>query len=184
MRVSKCNLVRGTAGAVPVRLPARARTTTTTTSTTITTACLLASRTEPAIRATSRPRLYSGSFLARRPYATGASSKTTTPRQPTTTAAPPPASVVGGGGNINAGHQPAGGAFWTTTRVLLFSAFAGSLAYLYGVNDTSSFLKKSSVVVGGGGGARKPVYATKAELEKVRFLPSFERKKITPPGVE
>lgn len=54
--------------------------------------------------------------------------------------------------------------FWTTPRVLLFSAFAASLTYLYGVNDFSSSIKKSGARPGL---QNKPVYAKKAELEKV-----------------
>lgn len=53
--------------------------------------------------------------------------------------------------------------FWTTGRVLLLSAFTGSLTYLYGVNDTSSFLRKSDEVTVKKG---LPAFATRAELEK------------------
>ncbi|GAB7359542.1 hypothetical protein MBLNU230_g6730t1 [Neophaeotheca triangularis] len=53
--------------------------------------------------------------------------------------------------------------FWTTGRVLLLSAFTGSLTYLYGVNDTSSLLRKSDEVTVKKG---LPAFATRAELEK------------------
>lgn len=55
--------------------------------------------------------------------------------------------------------------FWTTSRVLLFSAFTGSLTYLYGINDTSSSLhstKTSTQSIA----PPSPVYATKPVLEK------------------
>lgn len=47
--------------------------------------------------------------------------------------------------------------------MLLFTAFAGSLTYLYGINDVSSFAKKDAKA---SRLAEKPVYAKKAELEK------------------
>lgn len=50
--------------------------------------------------------------------------------------------------------------------MLLFSAFAASLTYLYGVNDFSSSTNKSAVRPGL---QNKPVYANKAELEKVFY---------------
>lgn len=43
--------------------------------------------------------------------------------------------------------------------MLLFSAFTGSLAYLYGVNDTSTFFRSTVAKT-------KPAYATKPGLEK------------------
>ncbi|KAM0717876.1 hypothetical protein Q7P37_006208 [Cladosporium fusiforme] len=52
--------------------------------------------------------------------------------------------------------------FWTTGRVLLLSAFTGSLTYLYGVNDTSSFLSKPQTP----SPPIQPAYATKPSLEK------------------
>jgi len=55
--------------------------------------------------------------------------------------------------------------FWTTGRVLLFSAFTGSLAYLYGVNDTSSLLS-STDTSNQPIGPSPPAYATKSTLEK------------------
>lgn len=50
--------------------------------------------------------------------------------------------------------------------MLLFTTFAGSLTYLYGVNDFSSFskLEKQQKL------QAKPKYAKKAELEKVRVV--------------
>ncbi|KAK3710229.1 D-lactate ferricytochrome c oxidoreductase [Vermiconidia calcicola] len=53
--------------------------------------------------------------------------------------------------------------FWTTGRVLLFTAFTGSLTYLYGLNETSSFLRKS---LSRPDIPSPPVYATKSQLEK------------------
>ncbi|KAF1983811.1 D-lactate dehydrogenase mitochondrial precursor [Aulographum hederae CBS 113979] len=49
--------------------------------------------------------------------------------------------------------------FWTPGRVLLFSAFVGSGAYLYGVNDASRYLSKSWVR------STAPQYASKSKLE-------------------
>jgi len=57
-------------------------------------------------------------------------------------------------------HTPK--AFWTTGRVALLTAFTGSLTYLYGISDTSSHVRGAS----GSLASSKPVYATKAELEK------------------
>lgn len=53
--------------------------------------------------------------------------------------------------------------FWTTGRVLLFTAFTGSLTYLYGLNETSPLLRKS---LSRPGLPSPPVYATKTQLEK------------------
>ena len=51
--------------------------------------------------------------------------------------------------------------FWTTGRVLLLTAFTGSLAYLLGINDFSTFTRKSA-----NSGNKPPVYATKKDLER------------------
>lgn len=53
--------------------------------------------------------------------------------------------------------------FWTTSRVLLFSAFTGSLTYLYGISDTSSLFRQNLLATQN---PYVPVYAKKAELEK------------------
>ncbi|KAK3052547.1 D-lactate ferricytochrome c oxidoreductase [Extremus antarcticus] len=53
--------------------------------------------------------------------------------------------------------------FWTTSRVLLLTAFTGSLTYLYGINDRSSQSPQSPIPAHG---ASKPVYASKPDLEK------------------
>jgi hypothetical protein len=50
--------------------------------------------------------------------------------------------------------------FWTTSRVLLFSAFTASLTYLYGIQDHSSHVQNQI------GSLPKASYAKKAELEK------------------
>ncbi|KAK7712169.1 D-lactate ferricytochrome c oxidoreductase [Botryosphaeria dothidea] len=50
-------------------------------------------------------------------------------------------------------------AFWTTSRVVLFSTFTGALTYLYGVYDTSALHAFKS-------GTSKPVYATHTQMEK------------------
>ncbi|KAF2724689.1 D-lactate dehydrogenase mitochondrial precursor [Polychaeton citri CBS 116435] len=55
------------------------------------------------------------------------------------------------------------GAFWTTGRVLLFAAFTGSLTYLYGIKDSSSYSKLSPAKLEA---PKKPSYADKATLEK------------------
>jgi D-lactate dehydrogenase (cytochrome) len=52
---------------------------------------------------------------------------------------------------------------WTTGRVLLFSAFTGSLTYLYGINDTSSFFRSKNAPPTL---SITPAYATKPALEK------------------
>lgn len=52
--------------------------------------------------------------------------------------------------------------FWTTSRVFLFASFTGSLTYLYGINDTSTFMRRASKAPDV---ASPPVYATKTELE-------------------
>ncbi|KAK6433296.1 D-lactate ferricytochrome c oxidoreductase, partial [Oleoguttula sp. CCFEE 5521] len=52
--------------------------------------------------------------------------------------------------------------FWTTGRVLLLSTFTGSLAYLLGINDTSSFLRTSNTKTPA---PIAPAYATKTKLE-------------------
>ena len=65
--------------------------------------------------------------------------------------------------------SPTPAPFWTTPRVLLFTAFAGSLTYLYGISDTSSFLKQDAKT-SKANLQKKPVYAKKAELEKVSVL--------------
>lgn len=65
-----------------------------------------------------------------------------------------------------AGQKP----FWTAGRVALFSAFTGSLAYLYGVNDSRAGIatpwttKQTKQTT--------PKYASKQELEKVIVLAS------------
>ena len=46
---------------------------------------------------------------------------------------------------------------------MLFATFTGSLAYLYGINDTSTFIRRSMTSPGS---TSAPVYATKSELEK------------------
>jgi D-lactate dehydrogenase (cytochrome) len=57
--------------------------------------------------------------------------------------------------------------FWTTGRVLLFSAFTGTLTYLYGINDTSSSLLNSAQTPQTPQTkAITPIYATKPALEK------------------
>lgn len=53
--------------------------------------------------------------------------------------------------------------FWTTSRVLLFSAFTGSLTYLYGINDTTSTLRSAQTQPTS---PKHPAYATKPALEK------------------
>ncbi|KAJ9622737.1 D-lactate ferricytochrome c oxidoreductase [Taxawa tesnikishii (nom. ined.)] len=52
--------------------------------------------------------------------------------------------------------------FWTTGRVLLLSAFTGSLTYLYGINDTSSSFRQGDAKTE----AKKPVYASRKDMEK------------------
>lgn len=54
--------------------------------------------------------------------------------------------------------------FWTTGRVLLFSAFTGSLTYLYGINDFGSSLRSSQTQPTSQ--PISPAYATKPALEK------------------
>lgn len=53
--------------------------------------------------------------------------------------------------------------FWTTTRVALLTATAGSLAYLAGISDTGSYFRSQD-----GTTLTKPVYAKKKDLEAVR----------------
>ncbi|GAB7351846.1 hypothetical protein MBLNU459_g2405t1 [Dothideomycetes sp. NU459] len=60
--------------------------------------------------------------------------------------------------------QPTAG-FWTTTRVALLTATAGSLAYLIGINDTSSHFRSLAAAEGDGQLTKKPVYAKKKDLE-------------------
>jgi D-lactate dehydrogenase (cytochrome) len=55
--------------------------------------------------------------------------------------------------------------FWTTNKVLLLSAFTGALAYTYGLWDAGASYKKDGLVV-----SQKPVYAKKAEWERVSLL--------------
>jgi D-lactate dehydrogenase (cytochrome) len=58
--------------------------------------------------------------------------------------------------------------FWTTNKVLLLSAFTGTLAYTYGLWDAGTSYKKDGINT-----SQKPVYAKKAEWEKVRsYLPA------------
>jgi D-lactate dehydrogenase (cytochrome) len=52
--------------------------------------------------------------------------------------------------------------FWNTNKVLLLSAFTGALAYTYGLWDAGASYKKDGV-----NASQKPVYAKKAEWEKV-----------------
>lgn len=52
--------------------------------------------------------------------------------------------------------------FWTTTRVLLLTAFTGSLTYLYGIRDTSSYLHQKLAPAPK---PSKPVFAEKKVLE-------------------
>ncbi|KAK6439410.1 D-lactate ferricytochrome c oxidoreductase [Oleoguttula sp. CCFEE 5521] len=59
-------------------------------------------------------------------------------------------------------HRQIPSQFWTTGRVLLLSTFTGSLAYLLGINDTSSFLRSSNTKPTA---PIAPVYATKTKLE-------------------
>lgn len=54
-------------------------------------------------------------------------------------------------------------AFWTTGRVLLFTAFTGSLTYLYGIYDTSSFLRQQLAPLSK---SSKPTFADKQSLER------------------
>jgi D-lactate dehydrogenase (cytochrome) len=54
--------------------------------------------------------------------------------------------------------------FWTTNKVLLLSAFTGALAYTYGLWDAGASYKKDGTNV-----VQKPVYAKKAEWEKVFY---------------
>ena len=56
---------------------------------------------------------------------------------------------------------PAPRAFWTTSRVLLSTAFASSLTYIYGITDAGSHLDKLWKQDG------KPRYGTTKDLEKV-----------------
>lgn len=58
--------------------------------------------------------------------------------------------------------------FWTTTRALLLSAFASSLAYIVGVTDTVNELPKLWP-----GDSRPPVYGTSKDLEKVNKTCSY-----------
>jgi D-lactate dehydrogenase (cytochrome) len=53
--------------------------------------------------------------------------------------------------------------FWTTNKVLLLSAFTGALAYTYGLWDAGASYKKDVNT------SQKPVYAKKAEWEKVFY---------------
>ena len=55
--------------------------------------------------------------------------------------------------------------FWTTNRVVLLSAFTGALAYTYGLWDARSNTKKDETTI-----SQKPIYAKKAEWEKVGLL--------------
>lgn len=55
--------------------------------------------------------------------------------------------------------------FWTTNKVALLSAFTGALAYTYGLWDAGASNKKDKTVA-----SAKPVYAKKAEWEKVSFI--------------
>jgi len=50
-------------------------------------------------------------------------------------------------------------AFWTTGRVLIFSAFTGTATYLYGINDASKLQLPWMKATG-------PQYATREELDK------------------
>lgn len=56
---------------------------------------------------------------------------------------------------------PVPGAFWTTSRVLLSTAFASSLTYIYGITDAGSHLDKLWKRDG------KPRYGTTKDLQKV-----------------
>ncbi|OQN96568.1 hypothetical protein B0A48_16998 [Cryoendolithus antarcticus] len=51
---------------------------------------------------------------------------------------------------------------WTTGRVLLLTTFTGTLAYLLGINETSSFVRTSETKTAA---PIEPVYATKTKLE-------------------
>jgi len=53
------------------------------------------------------------------------------------------------------------GHFWTTSRAFLFSAFASSLAYVYGVTDAGSRVNEIW------GKDKAPQYGSAKELEKV-----------------
>ena len=53
--------------------------------------------------------------------------------------------------------------FWTTGRVLLFTAFTGSLTYLYGISESSSTLRNTVSFVTR---SSQATYATKKDLEK------------------
>jgi len=57
---------------------------------------------------------------------------------------------------------------WTTGRVVLLTAFTGSLAYLVGVGDTSSFFRRSTTKPADATKNAKPVYATKRQMEEVQ----------------
>lgn len=56
--------------------------------------------------------------------------------------------------------------FWNAPRALLFSAFASSLAYAYGVSDAGNNIAE----LWGSTADRQPRYGTAKELEKVRHL--------------
>jgi D-lactate dehydrogenase (cytochrome) len=53
--------------------------------------------------------------------------------------------------------------FWTSGRVLLFTALTGSFAYTYGINEGSPRLQLPWL------GSLKPRYASKGDMEKVQF---------------
>lgn len=55
--------------------------------------------------------------------------------------------------------------FWTTGRTLLFSAFVGSLAYVYGVADTRSYI--TELKLWKNGKTKEPQYGSAKELDKV-----------------
>lgn len=55
--------------------------------------------------------------------------------------------------------------FWTTQKVLLLSAFTGSLAYAYGVWDAGSSYKQDGAKI-----PQLPAYANRADLEKVSLM--------------
>jgi D-lactate dehydrogenase (cytochrome) len=63
-------------------------------------------------------------------------------------------------------HSPK--VFWTTGRVLLFSAFTGTAAYLFGINDASQLQLPWTKSAG-------PQYASKKDMEKASRLESMEK---------
>lgn len=60
---------------------------------------------------------------------------------------------------LKSGSTNAQRAFWTTGRVLLFSAFTGTATYLYGINDASKLQVPWMKSTG-------PQYASKRDMEK------------------